>query len=212
VRRGLLLAGALVVGASACAGGSAPLAEAEPPPRVESQLCVVRHAQAYKNLEPRPPGLSAAELDSLTPAGEAEARALADALPPGVALVWSSPTQRSLATAALLGVGEPVVADELGPLAGAMSLEQRLGVWAAGEDPRPVDGGESLADGAARVQTMLARLRAELRPGSHAVVVTHGDIAPVILGELDQTPLLDRPQIHALPGGRVRCVALTAPG
>ena len=166
-----------------------------------SQLCVVRHAQAYKNLDPRPDDLSSERLDSLTPSGEDRARALGDALPEGVAEVRSSPTQRTRQTAELLRGSAPLMVDpRLRPLEGDISWDERASAWSRGEDPRP-EGGESLADGAERVESLLRQLRSELRPGEHAVAVTHGDIASILLGEIRGTPLLERPERDTLGTG-----------
>jgi broad specificity phosphatase PhoE len=175
-----------------------------------SRLCVVRHAQAYKNLDPRPAGMSPEQLDSLTPDGEAQARALAGALPDGVARLWSSPARRTRQTAERLGLPVPVrVEPALRPLEGDLPWDQRMAAWSRGEDPRP-EGGESLADGAARADALLRRLRAELEPGEHAAVVTHGDLASILLGELRGTPLLERPRRDTLGTGQMRCLPLGA--
>ena len=63
-----------------------------------SLLCIVRHAQAYKNLVPPPEGLAPQELDSLTSKGRAQARALRSQLPKGVARILSSPAGRARET------------------------------------------------------------------------------------------------------------------
>lgn len=187
----------------ACAGPQAPT------PRSQvSQLCVVRHAQAYKNLASPPADLTPEQLDSLTPAGQAQGRALQASLPPDVAEVRSSPAQRTRQTAELLAGPIPVqVEPRLRPLDGAISWDTRMAAWSRGEDPRPADG-ESLADGAARAASLIAELRAQLPPGGHAVWVTHGDIAAVLLGELRGTPLLDRPRRDAIETGAMVCLPL----
>jgi broad specificity phosphatase PhoE len=171
-----------------------------------SQICVVRHAEAWKNVEPRPDDR---DPDTLTPDGESQARALAPQLPKGVALTWASPTQRAQQTAALLGTGAVDVAAELRPLDGVLDWESRLGHWSRGEDPRP-PGGESLADGQRRAQRLLTGIRKQLEPGAHAVVVTHADLASVILGELRGTPLLERPTKDTLATGEHACLPLEA--
>lgn len=199
--RGWLLGAA---GLMACGG-------AGPQPEARSQVCVVRHAEAVKNLDPPPADATAAELDSLTPAGEARARAAGGELPAGVARVWSSPANRARQTAVLLGRGEVAVEPALRPLDGAVEWKVRAAAWAAGDDPRPA-GGESLGDGAARVRALLDRLRGALGPGEHAVWVTHGDIASIALGELRGTPLLARPERDTVATGGVVCVPLDAGG
>lgn len=176
-------------------------------PPAPSQLCVVRHAEAFKNLDPAPAGLSPEQLDALTPRGEEQARRAGAALPAGVERVLTSPAGRARETAAWLGPWTPEVEPALRPLDGDLPWSERERAWAAGEDPRP-PGGESLADGQARARALLDRLRAALPPGRHAVVVTHGDLGPVLLGELRGTPLLARPTRDALPGGGVVCLPL----
>lgn len=178
------------------------------------QLCVVRHAEAYKNLSPPPGGLSAAELDRLTAQGEAQARALSERLPRPVALVWSSPAGRAQETAALLAslVEAPVempveVKEALRPLDGDLSWSARLAAWDRGADLDP-EGGESLAEGDARGRALLTALRAALPAGSHAVVVTHGDMAPTLIGALTGAPLLSRPRGEAIGTGEMRCLPL----
>ena len=64
-----LLAAALA-SAFGCGGGPERRAARAP------EVCVVRHAEAWKNVEPRPEDASPDELDRLTPAGETRARAL----------------------------------------------------------------------------------------------------------------------------------------
>jgi broad specificity phosphatase PhoE len=198
---------------SACATPSAAGRVADPRQGLRdpsSLLCVVRHAQAHKNLDP-PPAMTAAQLDSLTAVGVAQVEHLRLALPAGVAIVLASPTGRTVQTAELLGLPMSVeVAPELSSLRGGLPLAARQQAWASGEDPRPA-GGETLADGAARATAVIDRLRRELAPGSHAVAVTHGDIAPVLIGELAGTPLLERPALHPLATGAMTCLPLRQP-
>lgn len=198
-----------VVGlAVACAeSSSAPVASPVAETLEPSRLCVVRHAQAFKNLDPRPEDLTPEQRDSLTPEGEAQARALAARIPAEVALVLTSPASRTQQTAARLASVTPRVEPALRPLDGALSWDARVAAWTRGEDPRP-EGGESLADGAARTGALLARLRAELTPGQVAIVVTHGDVAALLLGELRETPLLERPTREALGEAEMRCEPL----
>lgn len=170
-----------------------------------STLCVVRHAQAFKNLDP-PPEVSPEKLDSLTSQGEATARALRDSLPRNVAMLWSSPTNRTRQTADLLGLDVPtVVNNDLRSLDGDMEWNDRVEAWSRGDDPRPPNG-ESLADGAERVRKLLARLGEELALGESAVVVTHKDISALFVGELQGTPLLERLERNAVETGEMVCL------
>jgi broad specificity phosphatase PhoE len=183
---------------------------AEQPERAPSQLCVVRHAEAFKNLEPPPEGLASADLDSLTPTGETQARALRRRIPRGVTILRASPTNRTAETARLLGLDVPAEVDEdLEPLAGDLSWGERALAAERGEDLGPV-GGESLVDGQARARRLLERVRARLAPGDHAVVVTHGDLAAILIGELHKTPLLERPARHAIGTGEIASVPIGA--
>lgn len=173
-----------------------------------SILCVVRHAEAFKNLDPPPADMTAEELDSLTVDGKRQAHELRKSIPRGVTRVWSSPANRARETAAQLALRPPVVIEPaLRQLDGEISWDERTTAWSRGEDGRP-DGGESLGDGAERVREMLDRLREELSPGEHAVIVSHGDIVSLILGELRGTPLLDRPTHDRLSTGELSCLPL----
>lgn len=173
-----------------------------------SQLCVMRHAEAFKNLTPPPEGLTSAQLDALTPNGEAQARAAGTRLPRGVRVLASSPAHRAQQTARGLGLEvEVAIEPALRALDGDVAWDTRVAAWSRGEDRRP-EGGESLADGAARVRALLTSLRARLRDGEHAVVVTHGDIAALVIGELRGTALLERPRRHELGTAEVACLPL----
>jgi broad specificity phosphatase PhoE len=123
--------------------------------------------------------------------------------------VSSSPAGRARQTAALIAGGESAVevVAELRTLDGDIAWSERTRAWHAGDDPRPA-GGESLADGHARVVALLDGLRAKLRPGERAVWVTHGDIASLALGELRGTPLLERPTRDTLDTGAHACLPL----
>lgn len=172
------------------------------------QLCVARHGESFRNLDPVPEGLSAEQLDSLTPTGEGQARALRDRLPQPIGLVWASPAGRTQQTARAVALEpELLVVPELRSLDGELPWSERTAAWARGEDPRP-PGGESLADGQARVQGLLRRVHTALPPGTHALLVTHSDTAALLLGELRGTPLLERPTRDTLGTGEVTCLPL----
>jgi hypothetical protein len=53
---------------------------------------------------------------------------------------------------------------------------------------------------------------AQLDPGDHAIVVTHADIAALLVGELRGTPLRERPTTDALGLGEAVCLPLSASG
>ncbi|HJK94662.1 MAG TPA: histidine phosphatase family protein, partial [Polyangiaceae bacterium LLY-WYZ-15_(1-7)] len=168
----------------------------------------VRHAEAWKNVEPRPEDASPDELDRLTPAGETQARALRSQLPEAVTIVWTSPTRRTRQTAELLAPGRVVAREPaLRNLDGGLSWATRREAAARGEDLQPEDG-ETLAAGASRARALLDRIRRTLGPGESAVLVTHGDFAPLLLGELRHTPLLERPARDALGHGEMACEPL----
>lgn len=201
--------GATLMALMLLAGCERREASTPPPSRSPTQLCVVRHAEAFKNLSPTPPDMSDAQLDTLTETGAAQARQLGQRLPNGVVLLMTSPAQRAQQTAALLGLKlEARVTPSLRPLEGTMSWEARQAQWARGEDARPAGGGESLADGARRVEALLAEVRQKLGPGEHAVMVTHGDVAALLLGELRGTPLLERTTRDTLATGGMRCLPI----
>ncbi len=172
-------------------------------------LCVVRHAPSYHNLSPPPEDMSAETRDALTPEGQRMAEALGAELTRAhqITRVRSSPLGRARQTAAALEEAAQVttqVEPALRPMGGDMTWEARDAAWARGEDPRPA-GGESLSDVQARVRGMLQSLRVDARAGTTTVLVTHGDTASVVLGELAQTPLLQRPRAHTLGPGQARC-------
>lgn len=192
---------AAIIAASALASGCKTL-----PPTAARELCVVRHAEAYKNVPALSAGMTPEQLDRLTPAGEAQAKALRDRLS-GLALAWTSPAGRAQATAALASDVAAVERAELRSLDGDVAWSKRLADWAQGTDPR-APGGESLEDGAVRARALLEELRQALPAGGRAAVFTHGDLAALLLGELQGTPLLQRPTAHELAASEARCVPL----
>lgn len=180
-------------------------APAERPP---AQVCVARHAESFGNLTERPADLSPEQLDSLTPNGEAQARAAGAALPGVVVNVWTSPRQRAQQTGAAYGLPvKPAIEHNLRPLDGELPWAERERAWAAGEDPRP-PGGESLADGAARAEATLGKARALTDAGQVTVLVTHSDMSALLVGALRGTPLMERLKTHALQTGEVVCAPL----
>lgn len=173
-----------------------------------SQLCVVRHAQAYRNLEAAPPGLTTEQLNTLTEKGRIQAKKLGAQVPRPVAAVYTSPTGRTRMTAEVMDLGVPIgLTGKLSKLDGDMAWETRLENWKRGDDPRP-DDGESLADGRERILEILDRARTEAADGKHVVFVTHGDIASLVIGELKGTPLLERPINHMIDTGEAVCLPM----
>lgn len=187
--------------------GALTVACTEARPAEPSRLCVVRHAEAYKNLDPRPAALSDEALDALTPEGLARTAELRATLPAGKLRAWASPTRRTRQTAEGLRPETLVVEPALRSLDGAARWAARKRAAAEGRDLSVPDG-ESLADGAKRAQALLSRVRAALAPGEHAVLVTHGDLAPLLLGALRGTPLLERPARDGLETGQMACAPL----
>jgi broad specificity phosphatase PhoE len=188
--------------ADAGAEGAAPAAPAV-------RVFVIRHAEAWKNVE-HPPDMTPEQLDALTPRGEAQARALGAYLAGrGVARVVSSPAGRARATAAIVAEAagsERAESPALAELAAGKTAEGapvtfgwRVAQWAAGDDPRPV-GGESLEDGARRALALLAEQTAG---GRSLAVVSHGDVVAALLGEAAGTPIPERWARHEVPTGSV---------
>lgn len=186
----------LTVALTACAASDSP--SSSPPTQT---IYVVRHAEAYKNLDPQP-DMPPGELDRLTERGQAQARALGAWLADrGVSQVLSSPLGRTHETAVLIAAALPSPLEatdtpDLRPLAGGVDWAWREAAWSSGRDPRP-EGGESLADGVTRALATL-----EGRDGA-LVLVTHGDVAAGLLGEAAGTALPQRFVRHAPPGGSV---------
>lgn len=206
-----LLLMSLPLGFMACATSAGPQSQAKALlADDEIEICVIRHAEAYKNTAKTPKDHSP---DDLTPTGEAQAKALAEAMRDQgdrTYKVLTSPELRAQYTAKPIAAAmgqEFQTSDELRPLKGNMTYEARYKAWQTGQDPRP-DEGEALRDGRWRVKTLLQRVMLEAPPRSRTIMITHGDIAPVILGEPGQVPLLERPFKHPVEVGQFACVAM----
>lgn len=184
------------------------------------RVYLVRHAQAWKNVPAsrRPPGMGAAQLDSLTDEGVVRARAVGARLRgAGVTRVVSSPAQRARQTAAevaaALGVAEVEVSESFQPLQHGASRQAadsrwRTANWSAGRDPRP-EGGESLADGLARAAGFLEAI-ASAAPGTTLVVVTHGEITAALLSRAAGVSPLAGYEANFVAEGSISDVALHA--
>lgn len=198
-------------GAEVTPATSEPTAASDADSTMSATLCVVRHAEAFKNLDPNAhpevAAMSKADLDHLTTRGQSQADALVARLPAERVSVYASPASRALETAERLQRGSVTVTDALRTLDGGPSLAEREAAWRRGEDPRPTDG-ESLGDGAQRLDAFVDTLREEALPGATIVLVTHGDIAPLLLGAVEDLPLLERPLRITLGTGEMRCVPL----
>jgi broad specificity phosphatase PhoE len=174
----------------------------------ELRLIVVRHAEAYTNLEgtgSMPPE----ERDSLTPRGKEQAKARGQVLKDYPVACWiSSPAGRAMETRDVLvhlhGEKEKVKADSAFasirdgwlPDGAKVPWAWRLARWEAGEDHRPA-GGESLADVVERILDRVESLKREYKRGA-IVIVTHSDICAVIKGHALGTPLTQRITEHRM--------------
>jgi probable phosphoglycerate mutase len=184
------------------------------------RLYLVRHAEAFKNVPAlfRPSGLGEAELDSLTPDGEAQAAALGRYFrDKDVIAVIVSPTGRTRQTGAAIceaaGIAPPLESEAFAsirpgetpggePASWSWWTEQ----WERGEDPRP-EGGENLRDLVARTVAGVEELAREYR-GDTVVVITHGEVIAALLGHAEATPLLARHREHEVSTGSVSEVEL----
>jgi probable phosphoglycerate mutase len=177
-----------------------------PVPEGTLRVLLVRHAQAYSNLQP-PPALPPDQLDRLTDVGAANARRLAGLVRPlAPARVLVSPLNRTRQTAELLRaeLGLPLVTVEprLRPMelghddAGQeLDIGVRWAEWKAGRDPRPGHG-ESLDDVAERVLRVLQEQRRAYGPGL-VVAVSHSEVISSVNGRLRGRPAWERfpPQV-----------------
>jgi probable phosphoglycerate mutase len=167
-------------------------------PRDSVRVALVRHGQAYSNLDPKPK-LAPAQLDRLTALGQGQVKRTAEALrAQGVALVLTSPAGRARESGeifrAALGVPPPKVETrvrpfELGrsPNGQALGWDEREAEWKAGRDPTP-ESGESLRQLADRVLGLVSSL-AQTQPGQTVVAVSHGEVIAAVVGALEGRPI-----------------------
>lgn len=203
----MLLAGALF----AAAAVTSP-ADLGPVPAEQVRVFLIRHGQAYSNLDPTP-DLPPAQLDRLTELGHSQARRAGRALKGrGVALVLSSPARRARESAeelaAALGAGIARVDARLRPLelgrtaAGEpLDWDAREAEWAAGRDPQPA-AGESLDQVGRRVQELVTSLAKEHR-GAGVVLVAHGEVIGAFLGLVAGTPAPHRLDASSVRNGSI---------
>ena len=213
----MLLALALTLAIAAPPDG-AP-AEAQPEGEV-LEVYLVRHGQAFSNLDPAP-ALPSDQLDRLTPLGREQAgetgRALAGRKP---ALILTSPAGRARETAQEIkqATGSIDIRTEprLRPLemgrsasGGPGAWDERIAEWKAGRDPVP-PGGESLAQLGQRV---LEAVRAEQKRhrGRGIVVVGHSDVIGAFLALARGEPGV-RGDPFSLRNGSISLVELGADG
>jgi probable phosphoglycerate mutase len=137
---------------------------------------------------------------ALTPRGEEQARALGRALAGRrFAAVWTSPMQRARRTAELAGYGDQAVIDEdlrewdYGEYEGRTTEEIRREVpgWDVWTGPLP--GGERIEDVAARLDRVVARVRAVHEASGDAAVFAHGHCLRILAARwIEQDPRAGR--------------------
>jgi glucosyl-3-phosphoglycerate phosphatase len=168
-------------------------------------ITLVRHGESVANRSQRWQGQGNSELSAL---GRAQAEALADRLRTrDYSLIVASDLERASATARALG--RPFERDasfrefDIGAWEGLTRDEvvarfgDELARLEAGEDVA-LGGGESYVSFCARVDAALARLRARLVPGDHALVVCHGGvIGALVSGALGLRGVRDLPIARA---------------
>jgi probable phosphoglycerate mutase len=196
---------------------AAALAALGPVPPGSVRLLLVRHGQAFTNLDQPPAGVT--DPDHLTELGKAQIARTAAALKErGVSLLVTSPAGRAQDSAkifeAALGKA-PRVDRRLRPLdlgrgpKGELSFDERSREWHAGRDPAP-PGGESVAQMGARVDELARALLAE-RPGQSVVCVGHGELIAAFVGHVRRVPPWQRMPPRA-PHGSVTVVDVSAAG
>ena len=159
----LLLGPVLLLAPASCADDA--LAALPPLPSGALRVYLVRHGQAFSNLDPVP-DLPPAELDRLTPLGTRQAEAVGRALAGrGVTSVLTSPASRARETAEgitrALSLAAPAVETQLRPMA-------------------PVESVERVGD---RVDGLVHAL-ARSRRGTGVVLVAHGEVLAAYLGHV----------------------------
>jgi probable phosphoglycerate mutase len=181
------------------------------------RLILVRHAQSTANvhllMDSLPPG------PPLTGHGEQQARDVADALAElPVDAVYASTARRAQATAAPIAAAhglQPVVVDGvqevfLGDLEGTSDAEALATFarvwesWAAGDEDRPVPGGESATDVLDRFGAAVAGIAGAHPLGATAVLVSHGAATRLYASHLAGNVTLEEGRRAPLPNtGRI---------
>ncbi len=181
------------------------------------RLILVRHAQSTSNvnlvMDSLPPG------PPLSERGAAQAREVAEALAAvPVEAVYASTARRAQATAEAIAAAHglrPMVVDGvqevfLGDLEGRRdagsltAFAQVWECWAAGDEDRPMPGGESATDVLARFGAAVAGI-ARAHPGAAtAVLVSHGAAARLLASHLAGNVTPDEGRRAPLPNtGRI---------
>lgn len=172
-------------------------ADLGPVPADAVRVYLVRHGQAFSNLDPEP-DLPPDQLDRLTDLGHAQSRAAAAALAGrGVTAVYTSPAGRARETAAELTKALGVAAATVEPRVGSLQVgknpkgedddwDYRIAEWEAGRDPVP-PGGESMAQMGDRVRAVVSELAAKHK-GQSVVIVAHSEVIGAFVGLLQGTP------------------------
>jgi broad specificity phosphatase PhoE len=188
----LLLLPALVL-----AGATSP-AELGPVPPGAVRVVLVRHGQAFTNLDslPSPPPPNP---DALTPLGVEQSNRAGRALAAlGPRLVLHSPAGRARETAeriaASAGQGVTLRVDPRlrplemgkGPDGRELTVEARAAEWRAGRDPTP-PGGESLEEVGRRVLAVVEELRGTY-PAATVVLVAHSEVIAAFVGHVEGKP------------------------
>jgi probable phosphoglycerate mutase len=190
---GLCLFGSLVAAAG--------LGDLGPVPAGTVRVYLVRHGQAFTNLDD-PPALPPDQLDRLTDLGRTHAQSAGRALlGRDIVLVISSPAGRARETAELiatrLGAGAVRIEPRLrpldlgrGPEKGPLDWDARIAEWKAGRDPAP-PGGESLEQVGKRVLEVVESLRRD-HAGRSVALVAHSEVIASFAGLLRGTPAARR--------------------
>jgi probable phosphoglycerate mutase len=160
------------------------------------RVFLLRHGQAYSNLDPAP-DLPEDQLDRLTELGHEQARRVAAFLRgQGVVEVQTSPAGRARETAEEIGKALGLharVEPKLRPLGlgrapdgTALDWDRRIAEWEAGKDPSP-PGGESLEQLGARVYDASRSLVGQ-RDGKSVLLVAHSEVIAALMGEINGVP------------------------
>jgi probable phosphoglycerate mutase len=173
------------------------LADLGPVPADSVRVYLVRHGQAFSNLDPTP-DLPPEKLDRLTALGTTQSERTALALRGrDIRLVISSPAGRAKGTADVIGRALEVYGVRVEPRLRPLELgrsetgqplewDERIASWKKGLDPSP-PGGESMSDVAGRVLDLVKSLRPDHKGGS-VVLVAHSEVIGAFVGLVGRVP------------------------